>query len=106
VASVLEDHGYQPVSAGGHRYTLDFEIEEGPINVDSTITLSKDGQVLARGWGRDGGPRKIFQHGEVVRRAFAQSLDDFSAQLARVSRFDMEETLPPLHPAAPPSSYR
>lgn len=83
LAAALEAHGYQPVKTGGQRYGLDFAIEEGPINVDSTITLTKDGQTLAQGWGRDGGPRKIFQHDEVVRSAFDQSLDEFTAQLGR-----------------------
>ena len=83
VAAALEAHGYQPVKTAGERYRLEFAIEEGPINVDSTITLTKGGQTLAQGWGRDGGPRKIFLHEEVVRNAFDQSLDEFTAQLGR-----------------------
>lgn len=101
VAEALEDAGYRPVSSGGQSYRLDFEIEEGPINVDSVITLTKDGQTLAQGRGRDGSPRKIFQPAEFIRRAFDRSLGDFNAQLQRVSSYDVEETRPYASPDAP-----
>ena len=106
VAEALEDYGYRPVNTGGERYKLDFQIDEGPLNVDSTITLTKDGQPLAEGRGRDGGPRKVFQPSGYIRRAFDRSLEDFNAQLERVSSYDVEETRQPAYQTSYPPSSR
>ena len=43
VTGVLEANGYRPTRGGNAEYSLDFSIEEGPINTDTSITLSERG---------------------------------------------------------------
>ena len=81
VTGVLEANGYRPTRGGNAEYNLDFSIEEGPINTDTTITLSERGSTIAEGAGRDGGPQSIFDRASVVRRSFDRALREFSGQL-------------------------
>lgn len=81
VADTLVEYGFRPTRGGGTQYSLDFSIEEGPINTDTAIYLYRRGSTVASGEGRDGGPQSIFDRAGVVRRSFDSALSDFSAEL-------------------------
>lgn len=88
IADMLEEYNFHPVQYGGAPYKLDFTIDDGPINADTTITLYKHGQVLVRAQGRDGGPKMVFDRPGVIRRSFQRCLADFEDQLDRAARWD------------------
>ena len=83
VARVLERHGYNPVSYGYPDLRLQFTIETGPVNADATITLLRGSRVIARAFGRDGGPRIIVDRSGVVASAMDRALRDLDVQLDR-----------------------
>jgi hypothetical protein len=103
VADTLEDYDFRAVNTPGERYSLDFLIEEGPINVDSTITLYKDGRIIAQARGRDGGVKKALQPAKYIQRAYERSLEDFEDQLDRLDNFERADDTPP---AYYPPTYR
>jgi hypothetical protein len=81
VADTLVDYGFRPTRGGGAQYSLNFSIEEGPINTDTSIYLYRRGSTVAMGEGRDGGPQSIFDRAGVVRRSFNSALSAFSEEL-------------------------
>ncbi len=91
VTGVLEANGYRPTRGGNAEYSLDFSIEEGPINTDTSITLSERGSTIAEGEGRDGGPQSIFDRAGVVRRSFDRALREFSSELGNGGGYDRRD---------------
>ncbi len=81
IASLLQQHGYQPVNGGYADYQLNFTIETGPVNADATLTLHQGPRIVAQAKGRDGGPRIIFDRSGVVRNAVDRCLPQFASQL-------------------------
>lgn len=98
VADLLEDYDFRAVNTAGERYSLDFRIDEGPINVDSTITLYKDGRIIAQARGRDGGLKKALQPANYIQRAYERSMEDFEAQLDRLDDFETVDAAPTYDP--------
>lgn len=81
VFRALERHGYNPVSYGYPDLRLQFTIETGPVNADATITLLRGSRIIARAFGRDGGPRIIMDRSGVVLVAVDRALRDLDVQL-------------------------
>ncbi len=82
VEDALRRGGYDPVYRGGADLTLDFAIEEGPVNVDTRIGLLRGGRVVAMGQGRASGA-PLINRGRVVEDSFHQALSVFESQLGR-----------------------
>jgi len=80
----LRNQGYVPVRNGTGDTQLDFQISEGPINVDTTIRLSEGRSVLAEGNGRAAGAPLIGRD-KVAERSFSQAFEAFDAALPNSS---------------------
>jgi hypothetical protein len=84
VDSALRGAGYVPVRHGAGELELDFRIEEGPINTDTTIVLQDGRTVLAEGRNRGSGIPLIGRD-KVAERSFRKAFDDFQAALPGAS---------------------
>ncbi len=80
IESSLQDRGYVAVRHGAGDYQLEFEIAEGPINIDTRIELLADGRSLALGEGRGSGA-PLLKRDEVAERSFEQAFQAFDAAL-------------------------
>ena len=87
IADTLVEYGFRPTRGGG-QYSLDFSIEEGPINTDTAIYLYRRGSTVASGEGRDGGPQSIFDRAGVVRRSFDAAISAFSEELDEMDEYE------------------
>ena len=83
IEDVLIRSGYRPTRDRSAEYQLEFEIDDGPINADTHLTLSREGSEVARAYARVGGPRIIVQRQEFIRQSFDKCLRDFDSQLSR-----------------------
>lgn len=80
--SALADAGYRPVQSSAE-YQAEFDIAEGPINVDTRMRLLREGQPVAEASARHGGPAKLFQGAKYVEQSFLKCLAEFEARLPR-----------------------
>lgn len=72
----------EPVYRGSADMRLEFSIDEGPVNVDTTLRLVDRGRVVAFGQARASGPLLI-QRERVVQDSFYRALAQFESQLNR-----------------------
>lgn len=84
VGDVLTSAGYRLSNSRSAEYSLEFSIEDGPVNADTTITLLRNGSEVATSYSRSGGPRIILQRQQVVRESFDKALSDFSRRVPSV----------------------
>ncbi len=87
VEDVLSDAGYR-VTRDDRRadYLADLIIEEGPINVDTTITLARGDHEVARAEARVGSATTLFRRGKVAEQSFEKALAEFQSEVPPVSR--------------------
>lgn len=83
IEDVLIRSGYRPTRDRSAEYQLEFEIDDGPINADTHLTLSREGSEVARAYARVGVPRIILHRQEFIRQSFDKCLRDFDSQLSR-----------------------
>lgn len=84
VGDVLTSAGYRLSNSRSAEYSLEFSIEDGPVNADTTITLLRNGSQVATSYSRSGGPRIILQRQQVVRESFEKALSDFARRVPAV----------------------
>lgn len=77
--------GYRPTRDRSAEYQLEFDVDDGPVNADTHLTLSREGSEVARSYARVGGPRIILHRQEFIRQSFDKCLRDFESQLSRAS---------------------
>lgn len=80
----LRNQGYLPVRNNTGDMQLDFEISEGPINVDTNIRLSEGRRVVAEGSGRAAGAPLIGRD-KVAEKSFNRAFETFDASLPNSS---------------------
>jgi hypothetical protein len=86
VEDTLTNAGYRTTRSQAADYDLRFSVEDGPINADTTITLMQEGDTIARGYARVGGPQIILARQKTVNQSFGQALDQFENQLPTAQR--------------------
>ncbi len=84
VDRTLRNQGYTPVRNGTGDLDLEFEIAEGPINIDTTIELSEARDQVAKGFGRAGGAPLIGRD-KVAERSFNTAYEEFRSSLPSAS---------------------
>lgn len=77
--------GYRPTRDRSAEFQLEFDVDDGPVNADTHLTLLREGSEVARSYARVGGPRIILQRQEFIRQSFDKCLRDFESQLSRAS---------------------
>lgn len=80
VDRTLRDQGYTPVRHGAGDLDLEFEIAEGPINIDTTIGLYQARDEVAKGFGRAAGAPLIGRD-KVADRSFNTAIEEFRSSL-------------------------
>ena len=80
VEGALRGAGYMPVRHGKGEMALDFTMEQGPINTDTTISLFQNERLVAEGRGRKGGVPLIGRN-RVADESFQQAFSSFQASL-------------------------
>ena len=85
VENVLEDAGYRTTRSRGE-FELEFKVDDGPINADVYLTLTRDGSTVAKAYSRVSGPM-LFKRQELIRESFEKCLRDFDRQLPS-TRYD------------------
>lgn len=75
--------GYRPTRDRSAEYSLEFEVDDGPVNADTHLTLLRDDSEVARSYARVGGPRILLHRQELIRQSFDKCLRDFEGQLSR-----------------------
>ena len=83
VESSLQRNGLQPTDRDDGDYTLEFSIEDGPVNADTTLTLYQRRSPVARGYARVGGPAMMFKRQQYIRDSFYKALRQFDNELPR-----------------------
>lgn len=96
VDRTLRDQGYTPVRNGAGDLELEFEIAEGPINIDTTIELYEHRSQIAKGFGRAAGAPLIGRD-KVADRSFNTAYEEFRSSLPNASdrssrSYDNEES--------------
>ncbi len=76
----LSSRGYLPVRYGVGDMQLEFEIAEGPINIDTTIDLYEGRRLLASGQGRGTGA-PLVGRANVAQTSFDRAFGEFQASL-------------------------
>lgn len=84
VDRTLRDQGYTPVRHGTGDLDLEFEIAEGPINIDTTIELFEARDQVAKGFGRAAGAPLIGRD-KVAERSFNTAFEEFRSALPGAS---------------------
>lgn len=93
VEDTLRRAGLEPVYRGPADMRLDFSILEGPVNVDTAISLQDRGRLVAQGMARASGPPLMNRH-RVVEDSFFQALGMFESQLLRTRPFPHTRPFP------------
>jgi hypothetical protein len=86
VDRALRDEGYTPVRYGRGDLDLEFEIAEGPINIDTTITLSERRREIAKGFGRAAGA-PLLKRDKVADTSFNRAFEEFRSSLPGASNY-------------------
>jgi hypothetical protein len=76
----LSRAGYRPTNSAAE-YQADLVVEEGPINVDTTLRLRRGQQVVAESRARQGGATKLLQGRKYAEQSFLKALEDFENRL-------------------------
>lgn len=84
IDNALRREGLLPVANGRGDMQLDFNIAEGPINTDTSISLNEGRQILASGKARAAGAPMIGRQG-VAGRSFDRAFAEFQGALSRVA---------------------
>lgn len=83
VEDYLTDAGYRITTAGSAEFRLEFSIESGPVNTDTTLALLRGNSEVARSSARQRSALSVVQRSRVVDQSFKKCLDDFHTRLPR-----------------------
>lgn len=82
VEDAVVQAGLRPTN-GDAEYRLEIELEDGPVNADSTLILYRGSSEISRSYARVGGPSIIFSRARIVQESFEKCLRDFEGKLPR-----------------------
>jgi len=82
VDSAMRREGLVPVRNGKGDLQLDFSMSEGPININTRISLSEDEAVIITGNGRAAGA-PLIGRSSVAEKSFSEAFGEFDANLSR-----------------------
>lgn len=82
----LTDAGFRPTYRTPADYSLEFEVDDGPINADVHLRLLRHGEEVARAYARTGGPRILLHRREFIRQSFDKCLNQFESQIHGIAR--------------------
>ena len=80
----LKNQGYLLVRHGAGDMQLDFQISEGPINIDTKIGLFEGNRVIAKGDGRAAGA-PLIGRSKVAEKSFSRAYEQFQNSLPGTS---------------------
>jgi hypothetical protein len=86
VEDALVDSGFRPTYRTPADYMLAFEVDDGPVNADVHLRLTRHGQEVAHAYARTGGPGILLHRREYIRKSFDKSLDQFEDQIEGIAR--------------------
>lgn len=90
VETALRDRGYMPVRHGAGDMQLEFEMAEGPVNIDTKIELHEGRNLLAKGYGRGAGA-PLIGRAKVAEKSFNRAFDEFQSSLSGVPAGGLSE---------------
>ena len=82
----LTDAGFRPTYRTPADYSLEFEVDDGPINADVHLRLLRHGEQVAHAYARTGGPRILLHRKEFIRHSFDKCLNQFESQIHGIAR--------------------
>lgn len=86
VEDALVDSGFRPTYRTPADYMLAFEVDDGPVNADVHLRLTRHGEEVAHAYARTGGPGILLHRREYIRKSFDKSLDQFEDQIEGIVR--------------------
>lgn len=89
--SSLRGEGFLPVRHGAGDMQLEFQMDEGPINTDTTIQLFEGRRVIASGSGRAAGAPMIGRS-KVADKSFNRAYEVFQSSLSSRSGYRQSES--------------
>ncbi|RBP41402.1 hypothetical protein DES53_107234 [Roseimicrobium gellanilyticum] len=86
VEDALVDSGFRPTYRTPADYMLAFEVDDGPVNADVHLRLTRHGEEVAHAYARTGGPGILLHRREYIRKSFDKCIGQFEDQIEGIAR--------------------